>query len=64
MFTMAFSWRPDLEGGMHTGREKAVRNSGGHGLSEAEYKAAAAFLCQQEGIAVEKEYCPSCNSDA
>lgn len=21
VFTMAFSWRPDLEGGMHTGRE-------------------------------------------
>lgn len=29
MFTMAFSWRPDLEGG----REQAVRNSGRHGLS-------------------------------
>lgn len=35
MFTMAFSWRPNLEGVVHRGREGAVRGSGRHGLSEA-----------------------------
>lgn len=57
---MAFSWRPALGGGVHTeGRERAVRNSFRHGLSEAEY---AAVGSRSLSLAVSRQAQPRRNT--
>lgn len=58
-YRMAFSWRPDLKRGVH--REKAVRNSHRHGLSENPLQSWPLSGNEQAGTATEKEHHPSCS---